>query len=734
MIKATRPFEKSVSSIRVGAEVPQNNVNLSHYYTPPLVSSENIVIGDNTIFTLAPEPEEVLMYADADFILKDEILNSNTVDGELVEITDKFLGDTPLYYCYKLNHKFYGETSLLQGVYKGESIILEDAFSGELPSSYKYVIYLKRANMKGTDINIKKYILSQVYDVYIYTSFQIRNNFKIMCYYNALIDDRKGYAISPNYSEAINPQPFFKKVDNVLDTIENNECYYMQKSHQAIRSSIIHIGSAIDDPRDPQLIRVMLEVTFIDGEVSSIFIPENEDERIKIYNQDSLLDSESKLFEGDKQILTKLDIVSYFDKKEIVKVTPHVVQVDTGLKNIEFFVRPDGYGKLYAKTSLQQITVAGHDVKKLIEKDGKILTRYSVRMKDRKPIKLLHPRETNNISSWYVRVQNGKYSIVSDSTIYHYFIPEYYNQVFDKELGYPYKKVVGEKPEIISSTSIKLKCAPLYARGFDDIKVVKKREDGRVITLDIESWNNNDGVINLKEYVNENDDLEVDYIFEEDSYVYTGYTVSADSTDRSVCLDCNPNKHHYVSLLEEDNSITDIPTFMLLDKIVHVYIRPAVIIGTTERTYNEKVVLHSFEKISDELIEKEKLQLIGMLYIRPNSSYYSLELDDSRTRGGGITEALNDEIRRLLEPESDYYWDIGFWDGEPFNECSVVIVRLDKNVLIKNGGKFTEEEVEVAVNKHLAYGTLAIIEYITTYNLEDITINNLEITDYISIE
>lgn len=734
MIRSARPFNNVSSKIKVGVEAPDNNVNMAYYYTPPLVSNENIVIGDNTVFTLAPKPQEVMMFADVDYILKDEVLNNKTVDGELIEITDKFAGDTPLYYCYKLSHKFYGETSLLQGIYNGSSINISDAFGNEVPSTYKYVIYLKKADMKGTGINIKKYILSQVYDVYIYTSFQIQNNFNIVCHYNAVVDDGLGYKIVPSCIEVINPQPFFKKVDNVLDTIENDECYYMQKSHDAIRSSIVHIGSSLDDTRTPQLMRIMVEVTFSDNTVDSIFIPSNENDRIKLYNKSSALDSEADLFDGDKQIITKLDIASYFDKKEIIKVTPHILQIDNGLGNVEFYVRPDGLGKLFAKTTLKQTTIPGHDIKKLIKKDDKILTRYAIRMKDRKPIKLLHPRETGAVSSWYVRIQNGKYSIASNDAIYHYFIPEYYNQVFDKELGYPYKRVSKEKPEVISRSSIKLKCKPLFARDLSDIRVVKRKDDDTVVDVVVDSWNNNDGVINLRDNISINDDIFVDYIFEEDSFTYTGYSVSIDNTTRSVCLDCNPNKHHYVSVLNEDNSITDVPTFMLLDKVVYVYIRPAVIITEAENIYNDKVVIHSFEKLSEEKINSEKLQLIGLLYIRPNSSFRSLDIIDTRSRGGGVIEAISDEVRRLLEPESDNYWDIGYWDGEPFNECGVVIVKLDKSMLVKNGGKFTEEEIEVAVNKHIALGTLAIIEYVTTYNLEDMNINNLEIADYISIK
>ena len=728
MLSRTKPFNfDNTHEIITGVEVPSNGVNLTHHYSSPLVPDENIVVGDNSGFiNKNTTSQEQIMYAGEDYILRHIISDNEIVESELVEITDKFFGDTPLYYCYKLKHLFYGETNLLSGAYFGKSIAIEDYYGNNIPNSYKYIIYLEKPNLKELNIDTEKYMLSQVYEVYIYTSFQIQNNYRIRCKYNAMYKDVNGYKIIPNYTEAINPQSFFKKVNNVLDTIEEKNKYHMMKSSKEIRSSVLSIGSIIEDPRTPQKIRVKVDVTFLDGTTASIYFPEKEGEYIELYNSKCAIDSEEDLFEDGKQIISPFNINTYFDRKDIVSVVPLVADIDRGQQNVEFYVRPDRDGKLYAATSLEQKKIEGSLIKKLLKKDKNIVTCYSVRMKDRKPIKILKPREVGSNSAWYIRIQNGKFTILDGTSTYHYFVPEYYSQVFHKEYGYPYRSVVKEVPEIIGERSIRLKCAPLFVNKDADLYVRKIYDDGVVIDLNIESWNTNDGVINLEECININDNIYVDYVYEEGSFIYTGYIDTANTTS-NIYLDCNPNKHHYVSTII-DGEIIDVPTFSLLDKKIYVYIAPAVSIVNGKKTFNQSVIRHSFEPLSAAEIDSYKLQLIGVVYIRPNSSYYSLALEDSRSRGGGLIETISDELRKILEPESDFYWDIGYWDGEPFNNTGTVIIKLDKKLLIENGGNFTKEDIENSIHKHLAFGTFAIIEYVNVITKEDISIKNLEIS------
>lgn len=126
---------------------------------------------------------------------------------------------------------------------------------------------------------------------------------------------------------------------------------------------------------------------------------------------------------------------------------------------------------------------------------------------------------------------------------------------------------------------------------------------------------------------------------------------------------------------------------------------------------NKETIYH---KIDDDVPNSKNDIYIGSAFIRHYTSLDAVQLSDSRTRGGGILETMADGLRHELEPESDYYFDIGYWDGEPYTENAVVIIKLDKRILAVNGGRFTEQEVNAAVHKWIALGTLPLIEYVDT--------------------
>lgn len=124
------------------------------------------------------------------------------------------------------------------------------------------------------------------------------------------------------------------------------------------------------------------------------------------------------------------------------------------------------------------------------------------------------------------------------------------------------------------------------------------------------------------------------------------------------------------------------------------------------RSYNNSTVFHTFKEV-----DNPDTILLAKIYVRPNSNSDSINLVDIRQRGGGLKEFITKEILKRNEPQSEFYWDIGYWDGESYPENAVLIIRLPKYILKEYGGKFAKQEVEEIINKHLTYGTLVIIEY-----------------------
>lgn len=758
MFKNTMPFIPKINDKRyrfnVGVEVPKNAVNVAHFYVPPLNSNENIIIGDNSNFILENmnQPQENIMYVDTDNILKNihegELINP-FVDSELVILTDKFDDDVPLYYKHKLKYLHYDRAAGLDGTYFGESIVLKDAQGSDIPHSYRWKAILKSVEAPEDADALTKKKYSCLYEVIIYTSFQIEDNFQVKCVYNAIaVDDADSSVnIIPNYEELVTPQAFFTKAESIIEALTEDDKYYIQKSSTEIKSSIIYTKGVYEDPRTPQKIRMNIEVEYEPvGSVPATMrlgIPYE----IEILNRDSAMGEEVTMFVGRKQkifdktireIVNSSDLVpESFHNRRIQSVKLNITQCDRDREALSIFTRPDGDGYVLAETSLDTGQITNIPDKHFREQNGKILTGYSIKFKDRNPIKLLPPRETDSLSSWNIRIQNGRFVIENDYGKCHFFLPEYYGQHYDDEYGFPYKKIINETPTLIGNKTIKVKNSPLYVttneEGIpDNLKVYRVDAYGNGWRININSWNDKDGIINLTEFISDNDEIYIDYIFEEQSYIYRGYNkLSTKQVLNHVLLDLNPNKHHMMTNVTPgltESEVADVPSFQLVDKVVYIYMKPAIIekgIGNYE--YNNEVLHHTLYQLSDIELLEQNLLLIGSIYVRPNSSFYSLQVTDTRTRGGGILEDISDKLRQELEPESNFYWDISYWDGEAYPENAVIVIRLDKKLLQQFGGRFTEDEIQTAVNKHMAFGTLAIVEYVTVFEDGNFSIQNLDI-------
>lgn len=124
-------------------------------------------------------------------------------------------------------------------------------------------------------------------------------------------------------------------------------------------------------------------------------------------------------------------------------------------------------------------------------------------------------------------------------------------------------------------------------------------------------------------------------------------------------------------------------------------------------TYQPHALFHTFEEV-----QEPNVILLAKVQIRPNSSKDSIRLIDTRRRGGGIKETIGPALMKELGIDSRSYWDIGYWDGEPYQENGVLIIRLPRYILKEYGGRFTKQDVEAVVQKHIAFGTFTIIDYL----------------------
>src|SRR5579875_467003 len=261
------------------------------------------------------------------------------------------------------------------------------------------------------------------------------------------------------------------------------------------------------------------------------------------------------------------------------------------------------------------------------------------------------------------------------------------------------------------------------------ISIDKKfRSDGLSINDRAIRW---DDVIDI--YANIMVPVQYDYNYSAENFFHLDfnpspghrYTVAEDHFHQWIPGDVDTVK----SFEEKDK-----PTNELLAKQIHVYLRPTSIYHNTnnsleliEGTTNIQAIYHTDEEHwfePDDYYYDPTMLRIGKFQVQANSSIdKDMVILDTRTRGGGLDEALPNDLIQRVNQESMYHWDIGYHDGMAYQENGVFIIRLPRSIL----NDFTETDVQNAIAKYKAYGTLPIVEY---YDPEPVDYNIIQNFDF----
>lgn len=389
-------------------------------------------------------------------------------------------------------------------------------------------------------------------------------------------------------------------------------------------------------------------------------------------------------------------------------------------------------------------------------------------------------KENLEIENWYPRIKNGKFQKTIELPYYEpeertpaiykaypvlkqyapkdvdeveivtlqYGIPEYSNQEFYEKKT---KLVDKEKPIILNEFAIQTKHTPIVLSSSNQISYVEVEafRNNKTRKLRVKDIDAIKGIIYLIDRIREEDDVIVRYAYKEEWYEYRGFQKG----NEFFHLDLNPSPGHthtvaYDGFFEwipydketKNYQIKEAPSNELLVKPIHIYLRPMhikdkhgnIIPGTqTNQTVFHTTEEHWFNE-KDYLYDPTMFRL-GKIVVQKNSNIEDSVVLDTRTRGGGLDEAISRKIIEKVNKESLHHWDIGYFDGEAYQENGVIIIRLPKTILKSedNPNGFTEAEVKEAVRKHKAYGVLPIIEYYDPEEIEkkklNIDTNNSEV-------
>lgn len=730
------------------------------YYRGSIVKSEGVGNINSEL------ESDILMYPNDEGYLRKIDVNGNEqygIEAEQFYITDVFKDNEPCFYKYNLKQSIYDYRGPDDnGFYEGNAIKIYTNNLKDIPASHKYQLKLFPSEYETTteiidgeaiEVNkIKKYGVS------VYTSFVSKTTDTYKATYNAFVDS-DNVNTNNGIVEDVYNYPF----------MVNNKDYSIVPVNKVTRKNKIKIANPniIEDTR--RYVTFEYQVSVCKKEAGNEIVFTSNKRQAQILNKEYAVESEYKKFIERAMIISPKEGEYYMSPYDIVIKDQSLLEdapiiTPDNAHEFIFYCKPvaetlnsdfvgainikcnsDGSGVLTAETTLDTGFYnkdTGLHTKKLsvnnpyITENGKIYAGYMVKCLDARHIAVKSPREEHLLESWYPLIQFGHYSQVMDQYGTHtkicYAMPEYDDQYWGK-YGKPYVDIINEKAEILNSHMIKVRNNPLMIReDIDTIRVIRKKEDDEY-PINIEYISFSEGIIITREAVSENDVVLVDYSYLEENYVYRGFY----RNDSDFCrIDLNPNQYHtYSDLNKEPSELA--PTKNLFNKTLYFYLRPSIRYRVDSDNddlidieidkdkillYNKETLYHTIDKYEP---ESEWDIYIGSVYIRQNTSLQSTVLIDTRTRGGGVIEEMKDSLRKQLEPESDFYLDIGCYDGTPYQENAVIIVRLDNSILKEYGGRFTQTDVEQKVKKWLGLGVYPIIEYVDSYSKYDMPQYNL---------
>lgn len=731
----------------------------------------------NGIGNVNPEANnEILMFSDDDGYLRrpvevtddnGEVTTKNfyRIEADYIYLTDVFKDGEACFYKYPLKLPIYDYRGPDDyGFYEGDTVKLCTSNYKNIPKNYKYNMKLSVAEYETVsditnDFQLTSKEVPKKYIAELYTSFVSSSTDTFKVIYNAFNDsETDNIALDNGVTEDVYNYPFMiKDRDFMLESVDVRARVNKIKLPEAKR---------IQDTR--RYITFTYTITAERKSDGRIFT--TSPRTASILNKDYAVAVEYNKFEDRAMIispkvngiyLSPMDLVLHDQAAERIETIitakdtdfvftatiTDIASFDRGAVNIK--CNADGSGTITAETTIDTgfwDERNGTYTKKLYLENpyhienGYIYPGFKVKCIDSRHIKVQSPRQDGLLESWYPRIQFGHYSQILDQYGTHikvcYTMPEYDAQHYSDKYGQPYVDVVEEKVTILNSHMVKTQCFPLFIKENETTISLFKKLDNELFEIHIKDISFSDGIIITKETISENDNIICNYTYIEESYVYRGFWRNANDFAR---IDLNPNKYHTYSDLSFTPSETK-PSKNLFNKVIYFFMRPTVeyevdasndsLIYDLENDEDiGKVLLENkdtlYHQIDNNQPESDHDIYIGSVYIRQNTSLKSTVLVDSRTRGGGVIESMKDSIRKQLEPESDYYLDIGYYDGEPYQENGVIIVRLDNRLLKEFGGRFTQSDIEIKVKRWLGLGVYPIIEYVDTYSKKDMPQYNL---------
>ena len=329
-----------------------------------------------------------------------------------------------------------------------------------------------------------------------------------------------------------------------------------------------------------------------------------------------------------------------------------------------------------------------------------------------KAIYLEKPKNVSHDDDWYAKIKAGSFTRRMDSsgnvvpsgqgTQYQYYISEYDENPWSLKYGRPYVEIPKEEPTILDSNTIKVKHTPLFIEPSDVFYNGGYPPSGymhihlnneQIPDTDMVDWDVYNGTITVAQTLGVTDDVKITYNYKEEYYEYQGFVGSgklyADVGPFDFFpLDINPTPMHNHGMYA--SGVT-----------AHVFVGPSWNLDT-EVFFDIAPCYHNYSGEPSGSLDF----YLGSVSLAPGAKVSDVAITDTRTRGGGLTPDADLDKVKIVQPESQFYWDVGYFDGQAFPSNGVLVVEVP--IALQD----REDEIREKVNKHLAYGEYAIIDFV----------------------
>jgi len=369
-------------------------------------------------------------------------------------------------------------------------------------------------------------------------------------------------------------------------------------------------------------------------------------------------------------------------------------------------------------------------------------------------IRVLPPVTSSSEDVWNVRVTNGKFFTNISSILYKYHIAEFLSQSFSPEP--PLKPSASEESTILSNSLIKLDKELIVQRETESLFIIMLIYDADNNGIAAFSTNpsvtgdvaGNGQIYRLWSYTSRTGIRSIDhrtgfvqvegiklkstykvvstYIYEEANYEVTLLNFNPISNSSAlqtrISLFIDPDTLYTEKLqtlyylksdqtgkiIESNWSRFDNDTSLLDDAELLYYERYPDFLQTSDPLESDYLSPTTHIFIDEFTTESSGVFLVlGDVTTAEIFGPESVEITDSRVRGGGVIKDLIDDAVAIA-PEARWNWDIGYWDGQPYPGNASYMVEVPVEILNEAGGIFRQNEIQDTINRHTGTGIYTV--------------------------